>query len=116
MRMLRELVRDARARRREQTVVVEGARVIGGAMDRGAEIVTVYAGPDASRTSADEMARRRASGAPGPDVADGVVERLASTVTPQPVIALATLATAGLEDLDPARPRILAVDVADPGH
>jgi RNA methyltransferase, TrmH family len=114
--MLRELVRDGRARRREQTVVVEGARVIGGALDRGAEIVTVYAGPDASRTSADVMARLRAAGVTVRDVADGVVERVASTVTPQPVIALATLATAGLEELDAARPVLVAVDVADPGN
>jgi TrmH family RNA methyltransferase len=119
VRRLRELVRDGRARRRERVVVLEGARVIDGALDRGAELVAAYAEPAAWQSSADVLTRLHGAAVTVRRVAGGVIERIASTITPQPLVALATLPPSSLDDLagaDAGRPVVVAVDVADPGN
>lgn len=119
IRRLRELVRDGRARRREGVVVLEGARVVTGALDRGADLAVVYVEPAASRSSADLLSRLRDAGVAVREVTPGVMERIASTVTPQPIVALAARPRTALDDLarlDLDRPVVVAVDVADPGN
>ncbi|MBV8951120.1 MAG: RNA methyltransferase [Actinobacteria bacterium] len=119
MRRLRELVRDAGARRREGVVVLEGARVVDGALDRAAALAVVYAEPSAWQVCGALMARLHDAGVPVRRVTPGVVERSASTVTPQPVVALATRPASDIAELayhDARRPVVVAVDVADPGN
>jgi RNA methyltransferase, TrmH family len=113
------LVRDPRARRRDAVLVLEGARVIDGAFERGAKLVTVYAEPAAERSAADLLARLHDAGVTVRHVAPRVVDRVASTVTPQPIVALAARRASTLDDLataDVGRPVVVAVDVADPGN
>ena len=119
IRLLRELIRDPRARRRDELIVLEGARVIDGALDRMARVVSAYVEPDASQRSREVVNRLRDAGVPVHEVAGGVIERVASTVTSQPVLALAARPCAGLDDLartDARRPVVVAIDLADPGN
>jgi TrmH family RNA methyltransferase len=102
-------------------VVLEGARVIDGALDRGARLVAAYAEPAAWQSSDDVLARLAAAGVPVRRVGGGVIDRVASTVTPQPIVAVAERSSAGIGALDgaaagSAAPVLVAVDVADPGN
>ncbi len=100
-------------------MVLEGARVIDGALDRNAALVSAFAEPEASQHCRDVFARLHDAGVPVHFVTGGVIERVASTVTPQPIIALAARPHADLDDLARAgadRPVVVAIDVADPGN
>jgi TrmH family RNA methyltransferase len=50
------------------------------------------------------------------DLADGVMEKVASTVTPQPVLAVVSYRSALLDQLDGASFVVVCVDVRDPGN
>jgi len=50
------------------------------------------------------------------DLAPGVLERVADTVTPQPVLAVVGMPTATLEDLADTTFVVVCVDVRDPGN
>jgi TrmH family RNA methyltransferase len=115
-RRLRELLHDPAARRAERAFVLEGPRLVGDALDRGADIECVYIGPNASRAFADLLARVAAAGVTVRELKDGVLEKLGSTRTPQPVLAVAPIpANPGL-DAVPAGLVVVSVDVQDPGN
>src|SRR4029077_16261967 len=86
---LRELLRDRSARASQRAFVVEGPRALDAALDRGASVDVVYLGPRAELAFAPLVARVRAAGVQVETLKDGVLERVGSTVTPQPVIAIA---------------------------
>jgi TrmH family RNA methyltransferase len=109
-------VRDARARRAAGLAVLEGARLVDGALDRGAPVVRAYVGPDAPHACPEVVARLREAGVEVRETAAGVVERVASTQTPQPVVALAVTTTVALDRLAPDGFVLVAVGVADPGN
>jgi len=71
-------------------VVLEGARLIEGALGRGARMRALYvaAGRAAATGTAPLEDRARREGAAVFEVAAGALERVATTVTPQPVLAL----------------------------
>ena len=84
---LRALLRDPSARRAESAFVLEGPRLVADALDRGAAVEAVYIGPNAARAFADLLARVDAAGVPVRELKEGVLEKLGSTRTPQPVLA-----------------------------
>lgn len=97
-------------------MVLEGARVVDGALDRGAPVVCAYVGPDAARVCPEVVDRLRAAGVPVSETGAGVVERVASTQTPQPVVALAHATPVTIDELARDGLVLVAVGVADPGN
>ena len=89
VRRLRELLRDTRARAAEQAFVVEGPHALEGALDRGAPITDAYLGPRADTAFADLVARLHAVGVRVHELKEGVLEKVGSTRTPKPVLAVA---------------------------
>jgi TrmH family RNA methyltransferase len=116
------------ARWSERAFVAEGAELIRCALDAGAPIESVYVAPEGADDRATQEVCRRA-GAAGARVfplGPGVLERVADTVTPQPVVAvlpmLAMLDESG-DGPDAWRPLlrpgaliVVLVDVRDPGN
>lgn len=94
-------------------MVAEGEKVIRAAHDGGAEIRELYLGPDAADSVEELIAGART------DVrrlAPGVIERVASTVTPQSEIALVTRPEATLRSIADGRLLLVGVEVQDPGN
>ena len=94
-------------------MVAEGQKVIRAAREGGAEIRELYLGPDAD-PSLEALASE--SGAVLQRLSPGVIDRVASTVTPQSEIALVTRPMANLDALSNARLILVAVAVQDPGN
>ena len=93
--------------------MAEGPKVIRAAHEGGAEIRELYLGPDADPAVEDLGVE---SGAVVQRLAAGVIERVASTVTPQSEIALVSRPQASLESLATARLVLVGVAVQDPGN
>ena len=64
----------------------------------------------------DVVARAVAAGVPVFDLAPGVLERVADTVTPQPVLAVAVAVDVDLDALAGTTLLVVCVDVRDPGN
>ena len=116
VKRLRTLLRDPRARAEEGAVVLEGPRVVEGALDRGAILESLYLGPGAERAFAPLVERVRAAGTKVAELGEGVLEKLGSTRTPQPVLAVAPAPTRDLDTLSGEGTVVVAVDVTDPGN
>ncbi len=117
MRRLRQLLRKRGARSAEQ-VVVEGAELLSVAIAAGADIEAVYVAPEGADNPSvvDVTTRVLDGGGRVFDLAPGVMERSASTVTPQPLLAVVSYAPAGFDRLDGATLVVVCVDVRDPGN
>ncbi len=98
--------------------VVEGAELLRSALEAGAEVESVYVAPDglADGGVADVVTRAGDGGARVFDLAPGVLERVADTVTPQPVVAVLPLLDVALATLDGEGLVVVCVDVRDPGN
>jgi len=119
VRALRALARDPRARADVGACLLEGPRVITAALDRGAALEAVYCGPGAARAFPDVVARCAAVGVPVHDLKEGVLERIGTTRTPQPVLAVARFGPAALDVVVAAardRSALVVVGVSDPGN
>jgi TrmH family RNA methyltransferase len=119
VRALRALARDARARADLGACLLEGPRVIAAALDRGAALDAVYCGPGAARAFPAVVARCADAGVPVHDLKEGVLERIGTTRTPQPVLAVARFVPASLDAVVAAardRSVLVVVGVADPGN
>ena len=92
-------------------MVAEGHKVILAAHTGGAEIRELYLGPDA-----DPALEDLASGASVHRLAAGVVEKVASTVSPQSEIALVARPRHTLDDLADADLLVVGVEIQDPGN
>ena len=113
---LRELLRDASARRSAGEFVLEGPRVVSDALDRGVALSGVYLGPGARRSFAALVSRLDAASVPVRDLKEGVLEKIGTTQTPQPVLGVAPLPPmVGLDALA-AGLVVVCVGVADPGN
>ena len=113
---LHALLRDASARRDEGAIVLEGPRIVADALDRGVALDSVYLGPGARRAFAALVARLEAASVLVRDLKEGVLEKIGTTRTPQPVLGLAPMPTpCALADV-PAGLLVVALDVADPGN
>jgi len=109
--------------------VVEGAKVISAALDAGAPVEGLYCAPQVESNPAASRVVERASGI-GVRIhhlATGVMEHLADTVTPQPVVAVVGFVDVVMDALFPgdgsspgtgaeASLMVVCVDVRDPGN
>jgi len=97
VRRLRSLARERRLRDAEGVAVVEGPTLVAEALRAGWEIESQWLAPGAEPVpGAGEVWH----------LAEGVIEKVATTTTPQPVVAVARR---------PARPATLLADVATRG-
>jgi TrmH family RNA methyltransferase len=99
--------------------VVEGAELLSVAMEAGAAVESVYIAPEgrSNPAVAGAVARAYENGARIFDLAPGVIERVADTVTPQPVLAVIGFQPADLEAVAPTSSMLLVcADVRDPGN
>lgn len=83
------------------------------ALAAGVPVEAVFAAPGAPP---DLLERAAAAGARVHDLAPGVLERVAGTVTPQPVLATVPYVDVELETLASADLVVVCVDVRDPGN
>jgi TrmH family RNA methyltransferase len=113
---LRELLRDPRARAVERAFVVEGPRAIDAALDRDAPLDAVYLAPGAPQAFAALVTRVHDAGIRTAELKDGVLERVGSTVTPQPVLAVAPMPAGDPTRLGRDGVVIVGVELADPGN
>jgi TrmH family RNA methyltransferase len=111
------------ARWSERAFVVEGAELLRCALDAGAPLESVYVAPEGDQDRAVQEVRHRAeqAGVRVFPLAAGVLERVADTVTPQPVLAVLPMLDEPAPSSEPwqARPGALVVvlvDVRDPGN
>jgi RNA methyltransferase, TrmH family len=116
VRRLRDLIRDPGARRGEGAFVVEGPRILDAALDRGAALESAYVGPGADRAFRTLTDRLRGLGIPIDELKEGVLERIGDTVTPQPVLAVASMTRVDLDALGRDGLVLVAVTVRDPGN
>ncbi len=116
VRRLRALLHDPRARQAEHAFVVEGPRALESALDRGAPLEAVFLGPNADVAFAALTARIAAMGIDIYLLKEGVLERLGSTVTPQPVLAVAPMPSRSHDVLTSDGLVLVGVALADPGN
>ncbi len=97
---------------------MEGAELLAVAIAAGADIEAVYVDPEGAGTPAvrDVTGVVLAAGGRVFDLAPGVMERVASTVTPQPLLAVVSYTSAPWSSLDRATLVVVCVDVRDPGN
>lgn len=91
--------------------MVEGAELLSVALAAGVPVESVYVAPEgrSNPSVAAVVDRAFATGVRVFDLAPGVVERVADTVTPQPVLAVVGFATAALDEIRGAVRRSLSV-------
>lgn len=113
VKRLRQLLERASVRRREQAFVVEGPTLVSDALDAGAQLECLFVAPG---PTAPVVARAEEAGVPVFELAPGVLERVAGTVTPQPVLAVAPMIDVDLAELAEQTLVVVCVDVRDPGN
>jgi TrmH family RNA methyltransferase len=113
VKRLRQLMDRSAIREREGAFVVEGATLVGEALDAGVELECLFVAHGAREAV---VARAAAAGVPVYDLAPGVLARVADTVTPQPVLAVARRVDVALQDLEGASLVVVCVDIRDPGN
>lgn len=88
------------------------------ALESGTPVESVFVAPEgrANPTVAAVVERAFARGVRVFDLGPGVIERVADTVTPQPVLAVVGWAPARLEDIRDKSMVVVCVDVRDPGN
>jgi RNA methyltransferase, TrmH family len=99
-------------------VVVEGAELLATALAAGAQVESVYVAPE-GRTADGPVDAAFTKGARVFDLAPGVIERVADTVHPQPVISIVSFSVSEMGALEAANTRALVVvcaEVRDPGN
>jgi TrmH family RNA methyltransferase len=118
VRRIRQLLRKRSLRAAEQSLVVEGPELLSVALAAGIPIEAVYVAPEGRTTPGVTAVVERvfATGVRVFDLAPGVMERIADTVTPQPVLAVVGFAPATLDDIRGSSMVVVCVDVRDPGN
>jgi RNA methyltransferase, TrmH family len=116
VKRLRELLRDPRARAAEHAFVVEGPRAVDAARDRGAQFETVYFGPHADVAFPALTARLRATGTDLAVLKEGVLEKVGTTRTPQPVLAVAPTPAVVPGALERDGLVVVGIALSDPGN
>lgn len=116
---LRRLMARRSSRLAEGCFAAEGAKVIGEALAAGARIESVFVDPRRAGPADRAVAERcLQAGSRVFDLEDGVLERVAGTVSPQAVLAVVGDVDITLADLGSFRPDLVVVcaDVRDPGN
>jgi TrmH family RNA methyltransferase len=105
-------------RRSEGAFVVEGVKLLASALEAGAPVEAVFV-DDTARSHPDVapvLDTALSRGARVFDLAPGVLERVADTVAPQPVLAVVAMPMATLDELAGKTFVVVCVDVRDPGN
>jgi RNA methyltransferase, TrmH family len=111
---IRRLARSARERADRRAFVVEGPLLIDEALAAGVRLAVVLA---AEGVSPDALERWVRAGVEVRDVPASAIASIATTVTPQPAIAVAAMAVPSATELVDRPGLLLLVDrVADPGN
>jgi TrmH family RNA methyltransferase len=115
---LRTLLRDGAARRAAGELVLEGPRLVADALRRGVRLDALYLGPNAQQSFGPLVAQAAAAGVRVAQLKEGVLEKVGTTRTPQPVLAVAPVPDPPTLAELAARPGpvVVTVDVADPGN
>jgi TrmH family RNA methyltransferase len=92
---------------------VEGGRVLREALDAGVAVSTVFV---ADGVDEPQVSRARSAGVPVVLLEAEVMERVAATVTPQPVAAVVPFVDVALEAVLDATLVVVCVDIRDPGN
>jgi TrmH family RNA methyltransferase len=100
----------------ERAFVVEGPRAVRAALDRGAALEHVFLGPRADVAFAPLVEQVREAGVTASRLHDGVLERVGTTVTPQPVLAIAPMPSRDPGVLRRAGLVLVGVGLGDPGN
>jgi TrmH family RNA methyltransferase len=112
IQQLRRLLGRRSARQEEGVFVIEGPRLLAEALAADVPVEAVFVEAGAAPVDA--------GGAPVHVVAPGVIERVASTVTPQPVLAVVRRTDVGLDVARRAAAAgafvLIAAGLADPGN
>jgi TrmH family RNA methyltransferase len=116
VKRLRALLRDGKVRDTEEAFVLEGPRVIEGALERGVVLETLYLGPHADVAFAPLVKRVSAGGTPIAELAEGVLEKVGSTRTPQPLLGVAHRVTRPFTAIPGSGAAVVTVGIADPGN
>jgi TrmH family RNA methyltransferase len=105
-------------RRSERAFVVEGPKLLGAALDAGAPLEALFHAPEAQLNEASFALLDRAAhdGVRSYALLPGVIERVADTVNPQPVLGIVGFVPRGLEALPAGGLALVLVDVRDPGN
>ena len=96
--------------------MLEGPRVVASALDRGATLDAVYLAPGAERAFASLVGRVRSAGLRITELKEGVIDRVVSTVSPQPIVAVAPIVERALDAVGPTGFVLVLVSVQDPGN
>ena len=99
----------------EGAFVLEGETLVDEALAAGVVLEAVFVDPIAG-AGLPVVARAAARGVRVHDLAPGVLERVAGTVTPQPVLAIAPIPDVALDVVAGASLVVVCVDVRDPGN
>ncbi|MDA8040549.1 MAG: RNA methyltransferase, partial [Actinomycetota bacterium] len=123
---MRRLVRGSAFRQSEHAFVAEGRKVVAAALDAAAPVETVFVAAEGSAdTNVRELADRALrAGARVFELGRGVMERVADTVTPQPVCAIVgsvdvpldTIVAPGVPTVTSDQLVLVCLDVRDPGN
>ena len=99
-------------------MVVEGAELLSVALEAGAPVESVYVAPEGRDHPAvvEVSARAFEAGSRVFDLGPGVLERVADTVTPQPVLAVVGFESPDLSVLRGTDLVVVCADVRDPGN
>lgn len=116
IKRLRKLCHSARQRRADGVVVVEGPRAVATAVEAGATVQAVYVEVDSHRELGAELAARGLEIRP---VAVGVLDKVLSTASPQPIAAVVARPETATP-IGTARagsgPVLVLAGVSDPGN
>jgi TrmH family RNA methyltransferase len=118
VRRLRRLVQKRSARWRDRVFVAEGLELVRSALEAAARVESLYLGAGAAAdpfVAAIATAAQRA-GARVFELAPGVLERVADTVTPQPVLAVLPMVDVALDEVAPSDLVVVCVGLRDPGN
>jgi TrmH family RNA methyltransferase len=117
---VRGLLQKRSARWAERVFVAEGVELLRTALRAGVAVESVYLAPEGAQ---DPLTRETCdsalqAGARLFPLAPGVLERVADTVTPQPVLTVLPMLDEAVEQPDPANDALVVVlvDVRDPGN
>ncbi len=117
IKRLRMLLRDPSARAAESAFVLEGPKLVADALRRGATFDAIFLGPGARASFHALLDLPRDDDVALFDLKEGVLEKLGSTRTPQPVLAVAVIPRRpAIGDLSGDGPVLVAVGIADPGN
>ena len=112
---LRRLLARRSTRRDERAFVIEGETLVAEALAAGLAVEAVFVaaqpGPPPAVVALAAEAGHRVH-----VLAPGVLERVAGTVSPQPVLAIAGACDVPLEAVDDARVVVVCAEVRDPGN